>query len=334
MNPGQGLGGLLVLLVSCGCPCAPAVTPVLYSQPAYQSPVRGDPDDLLLLPGYGLGAGDTVVYEAISDTTQAPAQPCCIPSSSTEFQGIADLVSSADAPSSLAVRLPNAMKPGQSYALWVADSSGNWSAPVLINDARPLWITPDCATLHPAISWRSTLYGNTCNAVDLPVSDFGMGTVRYCPAGSDATCECRSISSVDVGVTADSSDKAPVAGGVVTFAVTVINHDESNSATAATLFIEPSAGVQIQSLSPSTGSCDASINVCTLGILPAGQSATVSVTASLMSSGAWPVTFSVTHSDADAVPQNDSTEFIEQVRAGQSRCEPKLKSRPGGRGFP
>jgi hypothetical protein len=34
---------------------------------------------------------------------------------------------------------------GQSYALWVASADGTWSAPILINDARPLWITPDSA---------------------------------------------------------------------------------------------------------------------------------------------------------------------------------------------
>ncbi len=145
MKLGRGIGGVLVLIVSCWCTGALAVSPVLYSRAAYESPVRGDPDDLLLLPGYGLGANDTVVYEAIGDTTQPPAQPPCIPPSSTESQGVADLVSSADAPFSLVIRLPKVMKPGQSYALWVVDSSGNWSAPVLINDARPLWITPDSA---------------------------------------------------------------------------------------------------------------------------------------------------------------------------------------------
>ena len=126
MKLGQGIGGVLVLVVCCWCTGASAASPALYSRAAYESPVRGDPDDLLLLPGYGLGASDTVVYEAVSDTTQPPAQPSCIPPSSTESQGVTDLVSSADAPFSLAVRLPKVMTPGQSYALWVVDSDGNY----------------------------------------------------------------------------------------------------------------------------------------------------------------------------------------------------------------
>ncbi len=36
-----------------------AAAPQLYHQAAYESPVRGDPDDLLLLAGYGFEADDT-----------------------------------------------------------------------------------------------------------------------------------------------------------------------------------------------------------------------------------------------------------------------------------
>jgi hypothetical protein len=35
-----------------------ATPPVLYTQPAYESAVRGDPDDLLLLSGSGLSGAD------------------------------------------------------------------------------------------------------------------------------------------------------------------------------------------------------------------------------------------------------------------------------------
>src|SRR5262245_50572077 len=69
--------------------------PALYSQPAYESPVRGDPDDLLLLPGHGFSATDTVVYLAITDTTQLPAHPS-VPARSTAKKGIADVASAAD----------------------------------------------------------------------------------------------------------------------------------------------------------------------------------------------------------------------------------------------
>jgi hypothetical protein len=43
------------------------------------------------------------------------------------------------------VHLPEVMTPGGTYALWVINPDGEWSTPALINDARPLWITPDCA---------------------------------------------------------------------------------------------------------------------------------------------------------------------------------------------
>ncbi|HEY2679109.1 MAG TPA: hypothetical protein VGI65_19230 [Steroidobacteraceae bacterium] len=121
------------------------LAPVLFSQPAYESPVRGDPDDLLLLPGGGLSAADTVVYEAVANTRQPPAHPQSIPNTSTASLGVADLVSAADAPHSLTLHLPKVMTAGQSYALWVVGPGSQWSAPVLINDARPLWITPDTA---------------------------------------------------------------------------------------------------------------------------------------------------------------------------------------------
>src|SRR5262249_4186862 len=56
-----------------------AAPPVLYTQPAYESPVRGDPDDLLLLSGSGLSGADTVVYQAISNPLSPPAHPTSIP---------------------------------------------------------------------------------------------------------------------------------------------------------------------------------------------------------------------------------------------------------------
>ena len=121
-----------------------AAAPVLYSQPAYESPVRGDADDLLLLPGFGLDAGDIVVFRAVSDSTRRPVHPAQVPTSSTTMQGTLNLVSVANAPYSLTVHLNPAMTAGQTYALWVVNATGEWSSPaLLINDARPLWITPD-----------------------------------------------------------------------------------------------------------------------------------------------------------------------------------------------
>jgi hypothetical protein len=64
--------GLAALLAAAPCFAGP---PVLYSSAAYQSPVRADSDDLLLLPGYGFADGDVVVYRALADTTPPLGAP-------------------------------------------------------------------------------------------------------------------------------------------------------------------------------------------------------------------------------------------------------------------
>jgi hypothetical protein len=119
-----------------------AMPPQLYHSAAYQSPVRGEPDDLLLLPGYGFAADDAVVYRAISTTANALLAPSFMPDRSTAESGIAAVVSAADIPFSLTIQLPPFLRADQSYALWVRNRQGEWSQPVMINDARPLWFTP------------------------------------------------------------------------------------------------------------------------------------------------------------------------------------------------
>jgi hypothetical protein len=121
---------------------ADAHAPTPYAQPAHESPVRGAPDDLLLIAGDGFTAADRVVYQAVSTTTDPPQHPTDVPPRATGDSGYATVVSSRDVPHSLTVRLPAAMRPGQSYALWIEDADGAWSVPVLINDLRPLWLSP------------------------------------------------------------------------------------------------------------------------------------------------------------------------------------------------
>ena len=128
-----------------GSTLASATPPTLFSQPAYESPVRGDPGDLLMLPGDGFSSTDTVVYQAITDTTQPLTPPPAIPTASDANSGVAPVVSTLNVPHSLTVSLPTAMQADQSYALWVQDIYGEWSNGIEINDARPLWITPDSA---------------------------------------------------------------------------------------------------------------------------------------------------------------------------------------------
>jgi hypothetical protein len=119
-----------------------AAPPQVYRQAAYESPVRGDPDDLLLLAGYGFAIDDTVVYRAVPNTAKEFAGPNQVPTDSTADFGVAPIVSSADVPYTLTIKLPQSMRVNQSYALWVHTARGEWSKAVKINDARPLWLSP------------------------------------------------------------------------------------------------------------------------------------------------------------------------------------------------
>jgi hypothetical protein len=118
-----------------------ASTPHLYREPAYESPVSGEPDELLLIAGYGLDADDRVVYRAV-DSDDRAEHPVTVPQASTPIVGAAEIVSVADLPYSLTIRLPKMLRPRQEYAFWVVTPHGEWSLPVRINDARPLWATP------------------------------------------------------------------------------------------------------------------------------------------------------------------------------------------------
>ena len=118
-----------------------AAPPLLYHQAAYESPVRGDPDDLLLIAGYGFSGGDQVIYQAVNEGggTVHPSEP---PRQSTAESGIAEVVSYLNVPYSLTVRLPQSMRAKQTYEMWVRTAQGEWSDAVKINDARPLWFSP------------------------------------------------------------------------------------------------------------------------------------------------------------------------------------------------
>jgi hypothetical protein len=117
--------------------------PRLYSELHHEGPLRAQPDDLLLLPGDNLSGADKIVYRAIADGNDAPALPDGLPVSSTADFGLADVVNALGAPYALTVHLPQVLRPDGIYALWAVDSAGGWSNPVRINDARPLWFTPD-----------------------------------------------------------------------------------------------------------------------------------------------------------------------------------------------
>jgi hypothetical protein len=119
---------------------AQAAAPRLYRQPAYESTVRGEPDDLLLIAGYGLSKDDRVVYRAVNASQMVhPGMP---PASSDARSGVADVVNKSNVPYSLTVRLPGSLVATQTYELWVVTAQQEWSEPVRINDARPLWLSP------------------------------------------------------------------------------------------------------------------------------------------------------------------------------------------------
>jgi hypothetical protein len=104
--------------------------------------VSGEADELLLIAGYGLDKDDRVVYQAVDGTDQAQRHPTEVPKTSTPSIGVAEAVSHADLPYSVTIRLPRLLRPLQEYAFWVVTAQGEWSQPVRINDARPLWATP------------------------------------------------------------------------------------------------------------------------------------------------------------------------------------------------
>jgi hypothetical protein len=137
-----GLMLLCIVLVIATPSRSFATAPSLYRQPAYESPVRGDPDDLLLLAGYGFAADDQVVFQSVSAATDSLQHPARLPSASTADLGLAQVVSTANVPYSLTVRLPKFLRAGQAYALWARNAQQEWSKSVFINDARPYWITP------------------------------------------------------------------------------------------------------------------------------------------------------------------------------------------------
>ena len=128
---------------------ATAKAPELLRTPGYQSPVRGEPGDLLLITGAGFHSTDRVVYEAIEATDAAGMHPAAVPGHNTANRGSAAIVKLADPADAITIRLPDLIQSGKAYRIWVVNNAGEWSAPVSINDPRPLWITP--AYVHSSV---------------------------------------------------------------------------------------------------------------------------------------------------------------------------------------
>jgi hypothetical protein len=123
------------------CLGASASAPQVFRTPGYQSPVRGGPDDLLLISGVGFAATDQVVYRTLDDAT-AGAHPSSVPSSSNADLGVARTVKIGEPAYSITVLLPNELRADRAYRLWVVNAQGQWSSGFSINDPRPLWFSP------------------------------------------------------------------------------------------------------------------------------------------------------------------------------------------------
>lgn len=117
-----------------------ATPPEVFNTNFYQSPVHADPRDLLLIPGYNFSRGAIAVYKNVSDNPGALAVPASIPSTNTSTQGRLHVGSITN--DSITVLLPTEMIANKTYAIWVKNTDSNWSEAVLINDPRPLWVTP------------------------------------------------------------------------------------------------------------------------------------------------------------------------------------------------
>lgn len=141
-------GGRTLLATLRRCVCA---APLVFHTPYFQSPVAAGPDQLVVIGGQGFQADDRIVYQLMA----TGARPSQVPPQSARDSGTAEVIRSADAGSSITVRMPHVLAKGEEYRLWVVNSVGQWSEPIAINDPRPLWFSPsvvyatsDVAGLH------------------------------------------------------------------------------------------------------------------------------------------------------------------------------------------
>jgi hypothetical protein len=152
---------------------AVAKAPELLRTPGYESPVRGGPGDLLLIAGTGFHSTDRVVYEAIDAADPSGKHPSTVPVHNSATRGTASIVKRADPAYAITIRLPDAIQAGRGYRIWVVGDAGDWSAPLSINDPRPLWITP--AYVYSSADFAEL--GRTLRVVGRNLD----------PAGADAT---------------------------------------------------------------------------------------------------------------------------------------------------
>jgi hypothetical protein len=114
-----------------------AAAPAVFHSRDYQSLVHAGPDEVIAIGGYGFSASDRVVYGA-----QSGPHPGAVPTHDSADSGLAPVISVGDPPYSLTARLPRAFQAGHPYRIWVVNAANEWSAPITVNDPRPLWVSP------------------------------------------------------------------------------------------------------------------------------------------------------------------------------------------------
>jgi hypothetical protein len=150
-----------------GTPAAAAAPRVLHT-PGYQSPVQAGPDDVVVIVGADFAADDRVVYQAATAGATG-SHPASVPTRSDAISGLAPVVAVAEPPYSLTARLPEILRKGAAYRLWVVDGAGEWSESITINDPRPSWITPGTVneTADPAgLGRRLRIVGRNLRAAE------------------------------------------------------------------------------------------------------------------------------------------------------------------------
>jgi hypothetical protein len=143
-----------------------------------------------------------VVYQVLGSAAQPAPSPAVVPTSQTAQEGYLRVIGVS--PNGLKVVLPPVIDPGQAYAIWVANpdplnpSTFDWSLPVLINDARPMWLSPTwlyASADRPGIGRQLKVVGRNL--------DLGSGAeVCLSPQGTSFT-DCAS----PLNVTPDSGAK-------------------------------------------------------------------------------------------------------------------------------
>jgi uncharacterized repeat protein (TIGR01451 family) len=281
------------------------------------------PDDLTLSPdGSNLYANSfdaNAVLEFSRDATtgalfQLPAPNDCISSSAASGCG------STDAPS-LQGPLGVAISP-EGFSLYVADSSADAVTTLTRNPSTgaldQLASPEDCVTADDSGCGTDDVPGLT-GARRLSVSADGADGADVYVAAQNAPAIvelARTLPSADIGIAESGAPAAATPGDAVTYTYTITNSGPSDSGDAIVNIALPATTV-LDVAGSSQGSCSGSANiVCDLGLLAAGQSATVTVKVDMPSAGTFAATASVRDSTDVTDPDGANDTVVTSTNVG------------------